>query len=172
MWPIRRSKRAPVDSRHRHVRPALEVLEGRVVPASGANPFAGLSGAAAQFDGGAAFANRMIMGAGDSSVQHVAVDAALIKGAQDSLSFVQAQLQSGNRLDLVTLILLTNTEFFDLGILSVAVPDLFANMSQPTGFGGGGLGGFGGGGFAPGGGFGLGGGFGFGGVGPGGFSGG
>jgi hypothetical protein len=38
MWFLCRSRRTPVDVRHRHVRPALELLESRIVPAGPARP--------------------------------------------------------------------------------------------------------------------------------------
>jgi hypothetical protein len=177
MWFIRRSNRAPADGRRRHVRPALEALESRVVPASGFTTVAPPAfvpgpggGQAAAFNQGAAFATMLLNGA--SAGQHLAVDTMLIKFAQDGMGQANAQLHSPPESEWALIEGVASalwTAAFDMGILSVAVPDFFAslNRGEPTtpfgpgvgfGLGGGGLGGgFQGGGGLGGVGFGLGG---------------
>jgi hypothetical protein len=116
----------------------------------------GAAGSTTAFNQSVAAANSMLAGAGTSSSAHLVVDAALIAAAQESLSVLNSLLQNppGDGLVVIEELGIQGFIAFDLGILSVALPDFFHNLMNPIansgggGSGGGGLdglGGFGGG---------------------------
>jgi hypothetical protein len=138
-WFPNSRRRADADARRRHVRPALESLESRIVPEGSGIP---------TFNQGVAYATQTLANVGSSPQSHVLTDLTLITNAWDDAAFnasiiemANLNIQATNKLigglqipGMMSIAALQQEINFsfgmiqsDYGIISVAKADLLAN---------------------------------------------